>query len=180
MAVAALGLIVAGAVYLKPSMLPPQAAPSAADRVPATASGWRLVSASFADSNHGTVELYRSGPAPTISFLTSDGGKTWHQVARSPENGLALAAFLDSRTVIVQTTSNLGPTTAGSIPGRTKTEVSFDGGRNWLELADPRLSRGPGLPGFLDPLHAWWIDRASSPSTDTPAAIWRTTDGGRS
>ena len=69
MAVAALGLIVAGAVYLKPSMSPPQAAQSAADRVPATASGWRLVSASFADSNHGTVEIYRSGPAPTISFL---------------------------------------------------------------------------------------------------------------
>jgi len=55
-----------------------------------------------------------------------------------------------------------------------------DAGRTWRQLTDPRAGAGPGLPGFLDAQHAWWIDRRPSPDAQTPVTIWRTTDGGRS
>jgi len=179
--VAAVGTLVAGVVYLRPSLAPPAAAtPAARARVAVPASGWRLASASFGDADHGTVQFYSSGQAPATTYLTSDGGKTWQEGARA-RNGYAFAAFLDSRTVLAQTVGNPGPAKLGSTnPGPTDTRVSGDAGRTWRQLVDPRLIAGPGLPGFLDPQHAWWLDRAPSPFPDTPMAIWRTTDGGRS
>ena len=109
-------------------------------------------------------------------FLTSDGGKAWQMAARAPGNGYASAFFLDTRTVVAQTVSSLGP--GPQVP--IETRISHDGGRTWRQLADPRHNPGLGLPGFLDVQHAWWIDRASSPDAHTPVTIWRTTDGGRS
>jgi photosystem II stability/assembly factor-like uncharacterized protein len=173
--VAALGTLVAGVVYLRPSLAPPTAAtPAGSARVAAPASRWSLVSASFADANHGTAQFYGSGQAPTATFLTSDGGKTWQVAARAPRSGYAWAGFSGGRTLVAQTVSNIA---AG---GPTNTRVSADGGRTWRLLADPRLNRGPGVPGFLDPEHAWWFDRPSSPSPRAPVALWRTADGGRS
>ena len=174
--VAALGILVAGVFYLRPSLAPPTAAtPAAPARVVVPASGWRLASASFGDANHGTVQLYSAAPAPTATFLTSDGGKTWQVAAPAPSNGYAWAGFIDARTVVAQTISDLGPANAGPV----KTRISYDAGRTWRQLADPRRSSRPGLPGFLDPEHAWWIDRAPSQDPHTPVALWRTTDGGR-
>ena len=179
--VAALGMVVAGVVYLRPSLAPPVAATPAAPTPPAVPWGpWRLASASFADANHGTVLFYSSEQAPTAVFLTSDGGKTWQLAARA-RNGFALAAYLDSRTVVAQTVSNPGPAKVGSTnPGPASTRLSVDAGRTWRQLTDPRAGAGPGLPGFLDAQHAWWIDRRPSPDAHTPVTIWRTTDGGRS
>jgi photosystem II stability/assembly factor-like uncharacterized protein len=175
--VAAVGTLVAGVVYLRPSLAPPTAAtPAARARVAGPANGWRLVSASFADANHGTVQLYSSGPAPATTFLTSDGGKTWRMAARAPRNGYAWAGFIDAQTVVAQTVTNLGPANAGPVT----TRISYDAGRTWRPLADPRRSPGLGLPAFLDPEHAWWIDRPSSPDPHAPVTLWRTTDGGRS
>jgi photosystem II stability/assembly factor-like uncharacterized protein len=174
---AALGTLVAGVVYLRPSLAPPAAtAPATSARVAVPGSGWRLASASFGDANHGTVLLGRAGPAPTTIFLTSDGGKTWQLAARAPANGYASAFFLDTRTVLAQTVSSLGP--GSGVP--IETRLSRDGGRTWRPLADPRHNHGLGLPGFLDGQHAWWIDRASLPDPRTPVTIWRTADGGRS
>ena len=177
---AALGMLVAGVVYLRPSLAPPVAAtPAASARVAVAVSAWRLASASFGDANHGTVLFYSSGPAPTTALLTSDGGKTWQLAARA-RNGYAFAAFLDSRTVVAQTVSNPGPAKVGSTnPGPTSTRLSLDAGRSWRQLTDPRRGAGPGLPVFLDAEHAWWIDRPS-PDPHTRVTIWRTTDGGRS
>jgi photosystem II stability/assembly factor-like uncharacterized protein len=178
--VAAVGTLVAGVVYLRPSLGPPAAAaPAAPARVAVPAGGWRLASASFGDADHGTVQFYSSGQAPATTYLTSDGGKTW-QVAARARNGYAFAAFLDSRTVFAQTAGNPGPAKVGSTnPGQINTRVSDDAGRTWRQLVDPRLSAGPGLPGFLDRQHAWWIDRPPSPDPHTPVVIWRTSDGGR-
>jgi photosystem II stability/assembly factor-like uncharacterized protein len=173
--VAALGTLVAGVVYLRPSLAPPApTTPAASARVAVPGSGWRLVSASFGDANHGTLLFSSSGPAPMTTFLTSDGGKTWQLAVRAPRNGYASAVFLDTRTVVAQTVSSLGP----GPPVRYEARISRDGGRTWRRLADPRHNRGLGWPAFLDPQHAWWIDRASSPDPHTPTAIWRTSDGG--
>ncbi len=172
-----LGTLVAGVVYLRPSLAPPTAAaPSAPAHVAVPASGWRLVSASFGDANHGAVQLSSAGPAPTTTFLTSDGGKTWQMVARAPRNGYAWAGFIDTRTVMAQTVTSLGPVNASPVT----TRISYDAGRTWRRLADPRVSAGLDLPGFLDSEHAWWIDRPSPPNPPTLVALWRTTDGGRS
>ena len=174
---AALGMLVAGVVYLRPSLAPPAATTrTATGRVAAPGSAWRLASASFGDSNHWAVVFYSSGPAPTAVFLTSDGGKTWRLAARAPRNGYASAVFFDARTVVTQTVSSLGPANAGPV----ETRISHDAGATWQQLADPRHNPGPGWPGFLDTQHAWWIDRPSSPDPHTAVAIWRTTDGGRS
>ena len=171
---AALGMLVAGVVYLRPSLAPPVAtAPTASARVALPGTAW---SASFGDANHGTLQFYGSGPGPTTTFLTSDGGKTWQPAARAPRNGYASAVFIDSRTLVAQTARSLGP---GS-PIPIETRISYDAGRTWRRLADPRHNPGPGWPGFLDAQHAWWIDRASSPDPHTLVTIWRTTDGGRS
>src|SRR5262245_44830430 len=120
--------------------------------------------------------FYSSGPAPTTTFLTSDGGKTWQLGIRAPRNGYASAVFLDTKTVVAQTVSSLGPANAGPV----ETRISDDAGRTWRRLADPRHSPGLGWPALLDLQHAWWIDRASSPDPHTLVTIWRTTDGGRS
>jgi len=178
--VAALGMLVAGVVYLRPTLAPPVAAtPAASARVAVPGSAWRLASASFWDANHWTVLFYSSGQAPTTALLTSDGGKTWRLAARA-RNGYAFAAFLDSRTVVAQTVSNPGPAKVGSTnPGPTGTRLSVDAGRTWRQLSDPRRVAGPGLPVFLDAQHAWWIDRPS-PDPHTRVTMWRTTDGGRS
>jgi photosystem II stability/assembly factor-like uncharacterized protein len=173
--VAALGTLVAGVVYLRPSLAPPTAAtPAGSARVAAPATGWSLVSAAFADANHGTAQFYRPGQAPTTTFLTSDGAKSWQVAARAPRDGYARADFIDTRTVLAQTVTNI------ATGGTTNTRVSADGGRTWRQLADPRPSGGPGLPGFLDSEHAWWIDRPPSPNPPALVALWRTTDGGRS
>jgi len=174
-AVAALGTLVAGVVYLRPSLAPPGAAtPAASAQVAKRGSVWRLASASFGDANHGTVLFQGSGPAPTMSFLTSDGGRTWELAVRAPENGYASAVFLDTATVVAQTLSSLGPANAGPV----ETRISRDAGRTWRQLADPRHNRRLGWPAFLDAQHAWWIDRAPSQDPHTPVAIWRTSDGG--
>ena len=172
---AALGTLVAGVVYLRPSLAPPVVAtPSTRAGLAAPAGGWRLVSASFADASHGTVQFYSSGIAPATSFLTSDGGRTWYLAARAPRNGYAFAAFLDSTTLVAQTVSSLGPANAGPV----QTRISDDGGRTWRQLTDPRRNPEAGSPGFLNSKHAWWIDRAPSSDPHTPVALWRTTDGG--
>ena len=171
---AALGTLVAGVVYLRPSLAPPAATtPAASARAAVPGSAWRLTSASFADANHGTV-LFGSGQAPTTTFLTSDGGNTWHLAVRAPTNGYAAAVFLDTTTVVAQTASSLGPGPAVPI----ETRISHDAGRTWRPLPDPRHNPGLGWPGFLDPQHAWWIDAVSSPDARTPVAIWRTSNGG--
>src|SRR5262249_9643128 len=119
-------------------------------------------------------QFYSSGQAPTTTFLTSDGGKSWQVAARAPRDGYAQADFIDTRTLLAQTVTNIA---AG---GPTNTRVSADGGRTWRQLAHPRVSGGLGLPGFLDSDHAWWPGRPSPPTPPTLAALWRTTDGGRS
>jgi hypothetical protein len=173
--VAALGTVVAGVLYLRPSLAPPMAAtPPTPARAGVPASAWSLVSASFVDANDGTVQLCSSELAPATSFLTSDGGRTWHLAARAPRNGYAFAAFLDSRTVLEQTIVNLGSVNAGPV----ETRISQDAGWTWRPFTDPRHNPGLGAPGFLDPKHAWWVHRAPSQDPWTPVAIWRTTDGG--
>jgi len=68
----------------------PPAATTPADsaRVVVSGSSWRQASASFGDADHGIV-VFSPGPAPTTTFLTSDGGKTWrlgfgHQQTGTP------------------------------------------------------------------------------------------------
>jgi len=171
--VAALGVLVAGVVYLRPSLAPPAAASPTSARLPLDLGGWRLGSVSFGDVDHGAIQFYRSLSGPTSSaFVTSDGGRTW-RAAAGDRTGFGLAGFLDRRTVVVQTGTGGGPTT---------TRLSDDGGHTWRRLADPRGFTGPGLPAFLDAQHGWWLERppTSDPRTPAPVALWRTTDGGRS
>lgn len=172
--VAALGVLVVGVVYLRPSLAPPAAASPPPVRLPLAPGGWRLGSVSFGDVDHGAIQFYRynlPGPGPTTAtFLTSDGGKTWRPVS-GDRGGFGLASFLDRRTVLLQTATSGGPTT---------TRLSDDRGNNWRRLADPRRFAGPGLPAFLDTQHGWWLEREPSPEPRTPITLWRTRDGGRS
>ena len=173
--VAALGVLVAGVVYLRPSLAPPAAASPPAVRLP-LAPAWRLGSVTFGDVDHGLVWFYRMnlpGPSPTTrTFLTSDGGRTWRLVA-GDRSGFVVAGFVDRRTVVMQTATSGSP---------QNTRLSDDGGRTWRRLIDPRRLAGPGLPAFLDAQHGLWLERQQSadPRTPSPITLWRTTDGGRS
>ena len=173
--VAALAVLVAGVVYLRPSLGPPAAASPTAVRPPLAPAVWTLASVTFGDEDHGVVGFYRMnlpGPGPITSFLTSDAGRTWRQLAGDP-GGIAVAGFLDGRTVLLQTATRGGP---------TNTRLSEDSGHTWRRLSDPRRLPGLGLPTFLDGQHGLWIERPPTPDPRSPAptTLWRTSDGGRS
>ena len=172
--VAVLGVLVAGVVYLRPSISPPAAASTAKTRS-SPSLAWRLSWAFFTDADHGTAQLAGFGPSPTRTYLTADGGRTWRLVARGSGGGFAYAYYFDSHTVFEQTTR-------GALPPFTSvsTRISIDGGRTWRSLVDPRLNKTSGLPSFVDARHAWWLDRQPSSDPHAPIAIWRTSDGGQS
>jgi len=145
-------------VYLRPSLAPPVATAPTSTRLAVSGSAWRLASASFGDADHGTLQFYSSGPAPTTTFLTSDGGKTWQLAIRAPRNGLLV---LDDRRLW----------------------TSADNGATWT----PRLMQAPAelrlarlasaVPGALYAL-AGPVDIVGAPSTLSPLTLLRSTDGG--
>ena len=168
MGLAALAALVAVGVYLKPSI--PKRQPATAAATPA--SGWLLIGASFADSTHGTAQLRRyptAGMQSTVSLLTSDGGKTWQEVASSHGDSFAAVSFVGSGPALLRVQDSAE---------ETAMQLSGDGGRTWGNLTSPQRTGHAGLPVFLDAMHAWWVDQSVSPGS--PVGIWRTADGGRS
>jgi len=172
--VAALGLLAAGIVYLRPSLSAP-ATPS----VP-RAGGLRQVAqpvffnVSFGDAQHGAVQVFSPGnqpdrPAPI--YLTSDGGRTWRPIARRayPISGVT---FVGQRRMLAEEA-------AGGTPALVTSE---DDGRTWQPLAvDPRQFIGNWWPVFLGS-DGWWLDWQPSPPGSLPrtaVGIWHTSDGGR-
>ncbi len=117
--VAVLGVLVAGMVYLRPSLLPPATASTAKTR--SSPPTWRLVTAFFTDADHGTAWLTGFGPSPNAAYLTADGGRTWRLAARGSGGAFPYASYFDSHTVFEQTTS-------GALPAFTSvsTRISID------------------------------------------------------
>jgi len=153
----------------------PPAATTPADsaRVVVSGSSRRQASASFGDADHGIV-VFSPGPAPTTTFLTSDGGKTWRLGFGHQQTGTPRLSSSTPEPWWLRQSAASGPPTPG--PSRRASVATRDAhGDGWLTRG---TTPGLGWPTFLDTQHAWWIDRVSSPDPHTPVAIWRTTDGG--
>jgi photosystem II stability/assembly factor-like uncharacterized protein len=131
---------------------------------------WHLVNASFGDAENGAIDMMGGGRAAT--YLTSDGGRTWHTFRTRP----AVTTFIDRTHGVTVDLS--GSRTFG---------LSDDAGRTWLTAPQPiSLAGAPveiqpssgivGGPFFLDPADGWWF--GSLPVSGQPL-LWRTLDGGR-
>ena len=122
-----------------------------------------FVRVSFADANRGAVTVLRHPSQfnipTTVSYVTSDGGRTW---------SLSDQVFYLNEHLAVQWNSE------GS-----GARLSTDGGRTWRRLTVPEVAADETSPTFFDPQNAWWAVGVSGPNPDR-ARIWRTSDGGRS
>ena len=174
MGVAALGLLVAGVFYLRPSLTALSTAPArAAPPIEPT-----LGSVSFGDAQHGAVQILGTSSSHCRTYITEDGGRTWKPVSES-KSLLTTAIFLDRRTLLVQ---EIRP------DARPSLRTSQDGGRTWRTLNDPRtgdivpgtvLPMSQVRPTFIDARNGWLVER-SLPDRGPLAAtgLWRTSDGG--
>lgn len=164
-----LATVVGGAaslLYLRPATVP---APPSRRTPRAAGPTWSLVSASFGDAQHGAVNVYANGLFS--SFVTSDGGRTWHPASIEA----AITTFLDGDHAVAV---DLGPS--------NRFGISDDAGRTWQTVPQPvTLSGGPaeirlsGLisgPSFLDAADGWWF--GARPGTGQ-STLWHTADGGR-
>jgi photosystem II stability/assembly factor-like uncharacterized protein len=176
MAVAGLGLLAAGIVYLRPSLNAPTA--PAVPRAGASQPVGPPVffSVSFGDSEHGAVQVFRQTNQPDRPppiYLTSDGGRTWRPLAK-PTDPIAAITFVGRRRMLAEQFGR----------GIPRLLVSDDGGRTWQPLAnDPRqFIIGPSWPVFQGS-EGWWLDwqpfTAPGSQPSAPAGIWHTSDGGR-
>lgn len=173
MGVAALGLLAAGAFYLRPTLTALSTAPArAAPSIEPT-----IGSVSFGDAQHGAVQILGMSSSRYRTYITENGGRTWKPVSE-PMSPLRTAVFLDRRTLLVQ---EIRPNARPSL------RTTQDGGRTWRTLNDPGSGDtaaggvfpvGPG-PTFMDAQNGWWVEH-SSPDRGPPAAVglWRTSDGG--
>lgn len=122
--------------------------------------GGQLTDVGTADPSHGWAIDFSSGPSLGFMLITTaDGGRSWTPVTQFPfgQGQIALHPTGPRSTWIVQ-------------PGEGKTDLLWttDGGRTWT-----RESAAPvGITDidFLGTDRGWLL---------TPAAVWRTQDGGR-
>ena len=173
MVVALLALLVAGIVYLHPTLSAPagRTLPGSTrlqNAVP------QFLDVSFGDANHGAVQLFTPGSNPLRAiYLTADGGRTWRPVARR--------AYPISAVTYVGQRQMLAEEAAG---GTAALLISEDDGRTWQPLAaDPRNLIAVGSwPVFLGS-DGWWPELppsgVQSAQTSQPVRIWHTSDGGR-
>src|SRR5262252_889626 len=87
MAIAAVGLIAAGIVYLHPSFNAAAARPTHKAAASQQASDPVFFNVTFGDARHGAVQVFSPSPqlngTPPI-YLTSDGGRTWKSLPKRP------------------------------------------------------------------------------------------------
>jgi photosystem II stability/assembly factor-like uncharacterized protein len=175
-AIAALGLVAAGIVYLRPSFNAAAARP--APKVVASQEGGAPVFflVTFGDARHGAVQVFSQSNQPNRTppiYLTSDGGRTWKSLAR-PTHPIAAVTFVDRRRMLAEQFGS----------GMPRLLVSEDSGRTWQPLAiDPRqFIIGGSWPVFVGS-DGWWFDwqpqSAPSSQPSPPVGLWRTIDGGR-
>ena len=176
MAIAAVGLIAAGIVYLHPSFNAAAARPTHKAAASQQASDPVFFNVSFGDARHGAVQVFIQGPqlngTPPI-YLTSDGGRTWKSLPKRPRPILAIR-FVDRRRMLAEEFGSRMP----------RRLVSDDSGRTWQPLSDdPRqFIFGGSWPVFVGS-DGWWLDwqPQSPPSSQLspPIGLWRTFDSGR-
>jgi photosystem II stability/assembly factor-like uncharacterized protein len=174
MAIAALGLVAAGIVYLRPSFNAPAARPTARTFASQQAGPPVFFEVSFGDARHGAVQVFSSQPnGPPPIYLTSDGGRTWRPLAKRAFPVTAFT-FLDGRRMLAEERGT----------GNPRILISDDSGRTWQPLAiDPRqFIIGGSWPVFVGS-DGWWLDwqpqSGLSPQLSLPVGLWRSLDGGR-
>jgi hypothetical protein len=164
-AVAVLGMLVAGVADLRPNL----AAPTGGASAPSPPTAWEITSASFGDSEHGAIAVtipQRGGGGPVVTYLTADGGRSWRRSRDYP------VSFIDDRRAV-------------GLNGRTL-QTSLDGGATWhtsVDLPSTALPAPGQLPVFLDAANGWFLfgDSAVAASEQRTGgdALLRTADGGR-
>lgn len=174
MAFAAVGLVAAGIVYLRPSVNVPAARPKARTFASQQAGSPVFFNVTFGDAQHGAVQVFSNQPnGPPPIYLTSDGGRTWRPLAKRAVP-LAALTFLDGRRMLAEERGT----------GIQRILVSEDSGRTWQPLAiDPRqFIIGGSWPVFVGS-DGWWLDwqpqSLLSPQRSPAVGLWRTVDGGR-
>jgi photosystem II stability/assembly factor-like uncharacterized protein len=168
-AAALTAIVVAGVIYLHPSL------PAAPAKAPAKVTKPLLLSNQYSatydfvtPSVGWAFVLYRlSGPALFSVYSTSDAAKHWSKqlTASFATQGLTWIKFFDRAHGVI---------TIGS-PGVLYRTA--DGGAHWEQLRLPPYS--PTSITFSDPLHGWLIGVSDSNSADA-RHFFATVDGGSS
>ena len=173
--VALLGLLVAGIVYLHPTLSAPAERsvprPAASQQV----AGPFFFNVSFGDAEHGVLQVFSQlNPPnrPPSIYVTSDGGRTWRPLAKFTRP-LAAVTFVDRQRMLAEEFGRVAPSLL----------TSDDGGLTWQPLAaDPRQFPIRGLWPVLLGSDGWWLDwqpLAPGRQPSSPARMWRTSDGGK-
>src|SRR5262249_36540439 len=129
--VAALGLLAAGIVYLRPTLSAPAAGSVPRVSVSQQAEPAVFLSVSFGDAQHGAVQVFsrvNQPNRPPPIYLTADGGRTWKPLPM-PNSDIFAVAVVGRRHMLAEAFGR----------GVPRLLVSDDGGRTWQPLAnDPR------------------------------------------
>jgi photosystem II stability/assembly factor-like uncharacterized protein len=163
---AGLAILVAGAIYLRPSLTAP-----AIQRVPASSGviAGSLDGVSFGDADHGAVEVIGFHGGIPETYFTADAGRSWTRMPAAIDAVISVQ-FFGPRRVMARTAGPSGDTL----------RLSEDGGHTWRLLATPRARLGPLY--FLDSQNGWWL--ATEPFALTPhpsdTFLLKTSDGGSS
>ena len=176
MAIAAVGLIAAGIVYLRPSFNAAAARPTPRAVASQQAGPPVFFNVTFGDAKNGAVLVFRqslqtNGTLPI--YVTSDGGRTWNSLPKRTHPILAIR-FVDRRRMLAEEFGS----------GIPRLLVSDDSGRTWQLLSnDPRqFIFGGSWPVFVGS-DGWWLDwqPQSLPSSQLspPIGLWRTINSGR-
>lgn len=159
-ALAGLVILVAGAIYLRPSLTAP-----ADQRVPASSGVivGSLRGVSFGDADHGAVEVVGLQGGFPETYVTANAGRSWTRMP-APFDAVMSVQFFDSRRVIARTA---GPSSGDTL------RLSGDGGHTWRLLATPPVQSGSLY--FLDSQNGWRL--ATEPFALTPHApdtyLWK-------
>jgi hypothetical protein len=174
-ALAVVALLVAGGVYLWPTLAHRGASGPPTSPAPVgtfSSMGWT-------SAGDGWLVVAQTGPLRSTLYRTGDAGHSWHAVRSAV--GLLSASFWDTRHGVA------GARSVDPLEGRVTWGPVFqtdDGGSHWSELARPELDSLADLPQFVDARHGWLL--AGGPLLDadpsaTPSArfdLYGTDDGG--
>jgi photosystem II stability/assembly factor-like uncharacterized protein len=162
-AVAAVLIVIASVVYLRPGGSPTQ--PAARPQAPA----FFLGPAQFASASTGWI-----AQRDTL-LATSDGGRHWRRIRALPNMSVTWLRLFDERHGIVLESSQPAMT---HIERLARTD---DGGAHWTAQQLPAIDsmvQALSMAAFPDSTHGWYLAAETVGSGPKDLSLYRTDDGG--